>query len=561
MAEGTSWGGRPVTGASGPLNPSGRRPAARSSGPGDGLQFGWRPDATDFPAQLSVGPSGGGGSRNPVPRTGEAQYAPLPPFEFNYPVHESSHRTPVKIIPPVFAILVIVGAILSRGSWLPGNGERPAAATPTSTLAAATPTATAGQSLLTQVSGEQTPTPTAEAGALATATAEASAPTATAPAEDGLPGFEPGLVEAAEGDTLIVIAEAIGLNVSTLVWANDIEDPGAPLQAGTLVTVPPTDGVLHIVAEADSLASIAALYGVDPAVITGVAENGIVSDIDIEPGMVLLVPGATLPSRDNVAHYTVRAGDNLWGIADYYGLNPFTLAWANGLREPFVIQEGDVLTIPPADGIFHLVAIGETVEALAARFGVEVGLIRSFAFNQMQDPFAQPKVGQPLMIPSLDALVQAWSGGEPAPSPEAEGSGSPGAESASTEVIDGAGQVTGSFIWPAEGFVSQGFGDGHNGLDIANTFGTPIVAADGGTVIFSGWNDGGLGWAVGIDHGGGLETWYGHLDSQPVVGLGQVVAQGEWLGPMGSTGRSTGPHLHFIVMLDDVFLDPAAWLP
>lgn len=556
IAEEPSWGGRSSTGASGPLPPAGRRPAAGPQPAGGGLRFGWRPDAPDFPAELP------NGQPSQIQKTGENPYAALPPFEFPYPVHESRHRAPVKIIPPVFAVLVVLVAFLARDRWLPAPSFPSATATLTAGATSVAATPTAAESLLTEVAGGAMPsTPTTDTPATPAATPTPGATATFTPGDDRAPGFEPGLVEAADGDTLIAIAEAIGLNVSTLVWANDIEDPGAPLDAGTLVVVPPTDGVLHTVAEGESLASIAQTYGVDPSVITGVAENGIVSDLDVEPGMVLLVPGARLPSRADSATYTVREGDNLWGIADYYGLNPFTLAWANDLAEPFIIQAGQTLVVPPADGIFLLVQEGQTIESIAAHYGVEIGLIRGFAFNRMQDPFAQPKVGQPLMIPSLDALARAWDGGEPAAVPEPEGSGAPGDGDETNEVASGAGHATGSFIWPTDGFISQGFGAGHTGLDIANVAGTPIYAADGGSVIFAGWNDAGLGFAVGIDHGDGLETWYGHLAEAPAVVAGQPVAKGDYLGAMGSTGRSTGPHLHFIVMHNETYQDPLAWLP
>jgi murein DD-endopeptidase MepM/ murein hydrolase activator NlpD len=190
-----------------------------------------------------------------------------------------------------------------------------------------------------------------------------------------------------------------------------------------------------------------------------------------------------------------------------------------------------------------------------------VGLIRGFAFNQMQDPFAQPKVGQPLMVPSLDALVQAWDADGPDEGGEPVGSGGPGDGTATIEQQSGAGHATGSFIWPTEGFISQTFGGGHSGLDIANVAGTPVYAADGGTVSFAGWNGAGLGYAVAIEHGAGLQTWYGHFGDVPAVALGQPVAQGDYLGAMGSTGRSTGPHLHFIVVLDAQNQDPLGWLP
>lgn len=101
----------------------------------------------------------------------------------------------------------------------------------------------------------------------------------------------------------------------------------------------------------------------------------------------------------------------------------------------------------------------------------------------------------------------------------------------------------------------------HDGVDLAATSGTPLVAVDAGTVVASGWCDCGLGFYVELDHGDGLHTVYGHMASQPYVSVGQQVAQGETLGPVGSTGLSTGPHVHFMVRQDGVTQDPKNYLP
>ena len=136
-----------------------------------------------------------------------------------------------------------------------------------------------------------------------------------------------------------------------------------------------------------------------------------------------------------------------------------------------------------------------------------------------------------------------------------------------TATPSAATRAVGSFIWPATGALTTYFGDnpryygpgGHNGLDIANSLGTPLLAADGGVVIFSGWR-GGLGYAVGVDHENGFVTWYGHASSL-AAGTGQRVARGQVVAYMGSTGNSTGSHIHFIVVRNGVYVDPLAYLP
>lgn len=101
----------------------------------------------------------------------------------------------------------------------------------------------------------------------------------------------------------------------------------------------------------------------------------------------------------------------------------------------------------------------------------------------------------------------------------------------------------------------------HDGLDLAAPEGTPIHAAKAGTVVAAGWCDCGLGYYVEIDHGGGVHTLYGHMQAQPWVSVGQQVAQGDEIGPLGSTGLSTGPHTHFMVTVDGVAQNPRSYLP
>ena len=108
-------------------------------------------------------------------------------------------------------------------------------------------------------------------------------------------------------------------------------------------------------------------------------------------------------------------------------------------------------------------------------------------------------------------------------------------------------QRFGAFAWPAQGLLTQRYWSGHLGIDIANRTGTPILAADDGYVVMAGRDTWGYGNQVLIDHGNGFLTRYAHLDTIKVK-AGQSVSKNQQIGTMGSTGRSTGPHLHFEVI-------------
>ncbi|MCX7622144.1 MAG: LysM peptidoglycan-binding domain-containing protein [Thermomicrobium sp.] len=356
------------------------------------------------------------------------------------------------------------------------------------------------------------------------------------------------------GETIYDVAKATGRSVETLLWANNLVDPGAPLPAGMPLRVPPVDGMLHVVRDGDTLESIAARYGVTPDAITGYEPNGVQRDTDLVPNRLIMVPGGKMPQRDRVIMYTVQEGDTLWKIAQRFGLKVQTITWANSLPDPELIYPGQQLAILPTDGVMVKVKEGDTIESLAEYWGVDPDAIRNYPMNGI-GPNGVLRVGQLVMIP----------GGEPPPPPPpppppAPAQSGPGSSSAPSNPPAQRQAPRGSFIWPTTGVITQYFHAGHNGWDIANNMYTPIVAADSGTVIFSGWNNYGLGYAVAIDHGNGFVTWYGHMAEPPPVQVGQWVNQGQYIGPMGSTGYSTGPHVHFIIMYNGVYQDPGLYL-
>jgi LysM repeat protein len=227
--------------------------------------------------------------------------------------------------------------------------------------------------------------------------------------------------------------------------------------------------------------------------------------------------------------YTVREGDSLSQVAEMFGVTTNTILWANDLPRATQIRAGDTLVILPVAGVQHKIASGETLSSIAKKYEGDADEILSY--NQM-DEASDLKVGDTIIVPggTLQSVQARAASAKPV-----KISGSTGASSA-------------GLIHPVPGAVrSQGI-HGNNAVDFAAGHGTTIRASAAGEVIVSkssGWN-GGYGQYVVIRHNNGSQTLYAHF-SQNYVGVGAYVAQGEAIGAMGNTGRSTGTHLHFEV--------------
>lgn len=250
--------------------------------------------------------------------------------------------------------------------------------------------------------------------------------------------------------------------------------------------------------------------------------------------------------RDKALEYVVQPGDTLSVIAEKYGISADTIKWENNLTSTNQIKPGQKLRILPVSGVKHTVTRGETVYSIAKKYEANAQAIVDFPFNTFADneSFAL-EVGQELIVPD---------GKKPNAAPR------PLQNVARRTPDAGAVSATGQFAWPMGGVITQGFAWYHRGVDIATAHGTPIVAADSGRVVVAGWPDnGGYGNRVVIDHGNGYETLYAHL-SKVHVTVGQTVRRGDVLGLEGSTGRSTGPHLHFEIRRSGTFLNPLSHL-
>ncbi len=255
------------------------------------------------------------------------------------------------------------------------------------------------------------------------------------------------------------------------------------------------------------------------------------------------------PRRDIVS-YTVAPGDTLSVIAEKFSaednvVDVASIAYLNGISEKKVLKPGEVVKIPPIAGVVVTVKSGDTIQSLAKKYGLPTPQpIVDWAYNEfVNDETFSLAAGQTLVIP----------GGKP-----------PAVAPVAPRVVKAPGQQlfsggTGQFGWPTGGTITQYYAWYHSGVDIANKTGTAVTAADSGRVESVIYQNYGYGYHVIVNHGNGYKTLYGHL-SKIGVSEGQNVSRGEVLGDMGSTGRSTGPHLHFEVLQNGARINPLGFL-
>lgn len=239
---------------------------------------------------------------------------------------------------------------------------------------------------------------------------------------------------------------------------------------------------------------------------------------------------------DRISVYVVRAGDTLSEIAGMFGISINTIKWANNLASARDVHPGDTLIILPVSGVEHTVKKSDTLRSLAKKYGADADEIATF--NGL-DPAAPLAVGTTIIIP----------GGEIS-TPAPVGNTSVGRDSFTPVYQGGSGKfLPGFFANPVPNGILTQRVHGWNGVDLGAPRGTPVYAAADGTVIIArtngAWN-GGYGSYIVITHENGSQTLYSHLKSG-TVSFGQSVIKGQIIGYVGTTGRVTGPHLHFEV--------------
>jgi murein DD-endopeptidase MepM/ murein hydrolase activator NlpD len=259
--------------------------------------------------------------------------------------------------------------------------------------------------------------------------------------------------------------------------------------------------------------------------------------------------------RFEILKYTVEAGDSIFAIAERFGLRPETVLWGNYAilqDDPHSLRPGQELNILPVDGTYYEWNEGDGIKAVASFFGVEPEDIVYWPGNglapdmDISNPGIAP--GTFLIVPGGTREFVSWQAPRISRSnPAVARITGPGA---CGSVYDGPiGE--GYFVWPTTATYLSGtsYSSFHPGIDIAGSNGNAVFASASGVVVYAGWSNYGYGYMVVIDHGDGWQTLYAHM-SQVSVGCGQAVFQGGVIGGVGSTGNSTGPHLHFEMQHD-----------
>ena len=271
-------------------------------------------------------------------------------------------------------------------------------------------------------------------------------------------------------------------------------------------------------------------------------------------------------TKEGEVTYTVKKGDSYYSIADEYGLSVDALMKLNPGYDPKILRVGDVLTISNAVPYLTVVDVERQSGVQDIPYEVEyqddsslyVGDTRVLSAGVYGKADVTANVTYINGEETNREVVASVTLSEPVAELQARGT-----------MERPTWLPTGSFRWPCSGRISSRFGyrntgiagasTYHKGIDIGNSYGTPILAADGGTVTYAGWMSG-YGYLIIIDHGNGYETYYGH-NSSLVASVGEKVYKGQQVARMGSTGISSGNHCHFGVKKNGTFVNPLNYLP
>jgi LysM repeat protein len=251
-------------------------------------------------------------------------------------------------------------------------------------------------------------------------------------------------------------------------------------------------------------------------------------------------PESTTPksTHKEIQSYIVQSGDTIGAIATKFGVSVNTILWENNLSLSSYIRPGDKLTILPTTGVSYSVRSGDTLGAIARSYGTTIEKIMEY--NNLESA-SNLKVRQKIIIPdgklgysSLARSKSIYSSSDSSPS-------------------------TKNFLWPSSSKrITQYYHWRHHAIDIGAKTGTPIYASRGGRIERSGWSTG-YGYNIVINHGGGVKTLYAHASALHVK-RGDQVEQGQVIGAVGSTGWSTGPHIHYEIIVNGTKVNPLSYL-
>lgn len=258
-------------------------------------------------------------------------------------------------------------------------------------------------------------------------------------------------------------------------------------------------------------------------------------------------PTGPVETRTKTEMYAVEAGDTLSTIAHRFGVNVGTILWANNRSEGQYVRPGDILKIPPVSGVLVAVKKGDTLLALAKKYGSDANDI--MRVNRLVPDESLP-LGLEIILPGgRPPYAAPVAIREPVPT---GGPRPPGADLTRTPLA--------KLLWPTSGrVITQYYGWRHTGLDIDGDYSSPIYAAHDGEVITAGWNKGGYGLQIVVQAPNGVMTRYAHA-SKLFVKAGNRVRKGEVIAMVGTTGRSTGTHVHFEVYVNGKRANPLSYV-
>lgn len=283
----------------------------------------------------------------------------------------------------------------------------------------------------------------------------------------------------------------------------------------------------------------------------------------------------TIGTRTNTETYTVQDGDTVATIARNFNVTVGTVIWANNLSQSAMIKPGNTLRIPPVSGIFHVVKRGETLAQIAQKYEVSADVIA-----QSNSDISTLAIGKEILIPGGTPIIVPPTRTAAAPTKPTIRAGVPLATIAGKAVDvyqelvssrtdsrvkpesqkETATKSTTKLLWPTDlRVINQYWNWNHTGLDIDGDYSNALYASEDGIVAEAGWNNGGYGLQVVINHDNGFKTRYGHA-SKLFVKAGDTVKRGDVIAMMGTTGRSTGTHLHYEVYVKGVRVNPLTYI-